>query len=368
MWLIVILAAAFGSCSRPSLPVSAANAPLSSRLDRAHVLACLGAPPDAIYEPERLAAPPEPGLSVHTFDQEVSRCGTVRRRYLSYVPTSLAARSTAPVLIVLHGQGASAEAMMSFQTHGTFNRLADAKGLVVIYGNGLPTSLNFAGLLNSGRWRSEPEVNPSGIDDVGYLDRIAGDLLARGVIAGGNDLYLIGQSNGGGMALRAARERPEAYAGVAAFMPFVGFSPSPPPHLEHTRLRRVMFVYSYADPGLPPSYTDNVLVPLGQAWAGALGLGTSDGLDDVATALPNVVTEGQGQETDAAAVRATRASSGQRLDRRREDRAFRQLVFDRAGHFWPTRQPADPDRVLVKFGLRNQDVEGATEVAAFFLD
>jgi len=352
----------FAGCSGAHLTANTSSG--GTRFDGAPLLACLGAPPDAIYDPGRLATPPEPGLSVHTFDQVVLGCGAVERRYLSYVPPRLGAPSAAPVLIVLHGQGASAEAMMSFQTRGTFNRLADDEGLLIIYGNGLPTAYNFAGLANSGRWRTEQD-RPRGIDDVGYLDRIVADLRGRGVIAGGNDVYLIGQSNGGGMALRAAQERPQTYAGVAAFMPYAGSSPPGPSHLEQTRLRRVMFAYRQADPGLPPDYAAKVLAPLGLRWAGALGL---DGVADVATALPDVVQEvpGPGREVDAPAVLATRDSKGERLDRRKGDRAFRLLVFDRAGHFWPTRHHDDPAPVLQRFGLRNQDVEGADEVWAFF--
>lgn len=358
-WLLVLWACA--GCSGAHL---AAHTPAAGS---APLLDCLGAPSDAIYEPGRLAAAPELGLSVHTFDQVVPGCGTVERRYLSYVPPRLGAASAAPVLIVLHGQGASAEAMMNFQTRGTFNRLADDKGLLVIYGNGLPTEYNLAGLANSGRWRSE-QGGPEGIDDVGYLDRIVADLRGRGVIAGGNDVYLIGQSNGGGMVLRAAREHPESYAGVAAFMPYAGWSQQAPPPLARTRLRRVMFAYSLVDPGLPPDYATRVLIPLGDRWAHALGLGTSDGVADIATALPDVVQEmpAPGLDVDAPAVHATRSSTAQRLDRRKGDRAFRQLAFDRAGHFWPTHQQGDPAQVLQSFGLRNQDVEGADEVWAFF--
>lgn len=362
-WMVMV-AAVCGACAGAHRP--AAKVPAGPRLEQRALLACLGAPSDAIYDPGRLDAPPQPGLSVHTFDQDVVGCGTVQRRYLSYVPPGVGARSAAPVLIVLHGQGASAEQMMGFQTRGTFNRLAEERGLMVIYGNGLPTEFNFASLANSGAWRSEEGAGVAGPDDVAYLDRVVADLKARAVIAGGNDVYLIGQSNGGGMVLRAAQDRPQAYVGVAAFMPFAGLSPSAPEHLEHTRLRRVMFAFSLADPRLPPGYAATVLIPLGHWWAHALGLGTEDGANDVVTALPDTVREGEGQGIDAPAVRATRASAAQRLDRRKGDRAFRQLVFDRAGHFWPTRQYADPERVLRRFGLRNQDVEGAEEVWAFF--
>jgi len=333
---------------------------------RKALLACLEAPPEALYDPWSLAGARAPGLSVHVFGQNTARCGWAERRYVSYVPRSLGARTVAPVLLVLHGQGGSAEAMMTFQTRGTFNRLADEKGFVVVYGNGLPTSFNIAGLPNSGRWRSEYTVDGATVDEVAYLRQIVEDLTARAVIAGGNDVYLVGQSNGGGMVLSAARQRPDAYAGVAAFMPFVGFSPVPPPNLAGSRLRRALFAYSMADPALPPSYGDQVLAPLAREWARALGVSERDTEAPTETAVDDVVKEGAARDIDDDVVRATRDSTVKRLDLRSTNGALRQLVFDHAGHFWPTRDYADPAPLLSEFGLRNQDIEGAAEVWRFF--
>lgn len=315
--------------------------------ERRQLLACLGAPPDAIYEPERLAVSAEPALAVHTFPQQTASCGAVVRRYVAYVPRSLGARSNAPVVIVLHGQGASAEAMMTFQTRGAFNRLADQRGFVVVYGNGLPTRFNIEGLPNSGRWQSEDGSTGSGADDLDYLRRIDVDLQARGVTAGGNDVYLVGHSNGGGMALSAARRRPDSYTGVAAFMPFVGFSPPGPTSLAGSRLRRVLFAYSTADPGLPPDYAAQVLEPLTRAWAQALGVADGDIDAPAQTALATTVT-----------ARDLRSANG----------ALRELVFDQAGHFWPTRDSPDPPALVAQYGRRNQQIEGAEEVWRFFRD
>jgi len=286
------------------------------------------------------------------------------RRYLSYVPGKLGTRTTAPVLIVLHGQGASAEAMMTFQTRGTFNGLADKEGLVVVYGNGLPTGFNIDGLPNSGRWRSEYTDVGATVDELAYLRRIVEDLIGRGAIAGGNDVYLVGQSNGGGMALSAARQRPDAYTGVAAFMPFVGFSPAPPQSLAGARLRHVMFAYSAADPALPPDYASAVLAPLARGWARAVGIPDRDIEAPAATKLGDIVKEDRAEDDEF--VRITRDSTVTRLDLRSSGGALRQLVFDHAGHFWPTREHSDPAPLLAEYGLRNQDIEGAEEVWRFF--
>jgi poly(3-hydroxybutyrate) depolymerase len=368
---LVLLAATIG-CREARVTARAANAPGPAAQPtpeaRAKLLACLGAPAGALYQPERLAAPPAPGLGVFTFEQATDRCGSVARRYVAYVPPALGARTPAPVVLVLHGQGASAEAMMTFQTRGTFNRLADENGFVVVYGNGLPTSYDIAGLPNSGRWRSEYTELGATVDEIAYLQHIVDDLRARAVIAGGNDVYLVGQSNGGGMALSAARRRPDTYAGVAAFMPFAGFSPTAPESLVGRRLRRVMFAYSLADPALPPSYAGDVLAPLARGWARALGISDRDIDAPSETALADVVKEGDGQNltSDDDVVRATRDSTVRRIDLRSGSSALRQLVFDHAGHFWPTRVYADPAPLVAEFGLRNQDVEAAEEAWKFF--
>ena len=363
--LPALLACGIG-CHDTRIAQPPANASSGARLGRAELLACLGAPSEAIYQPERLAGAPARGLGVHTFEQETAGCGPVVRRYVSYVPPAVGARTGAPVVIVLHGQGGSAEAMMTFQTRGTFNRLADEKGFVVVYGNGLPTTFNIAGLPNSGRWRSEYTDLGSTVDEVAYLGRIVDDLTGRGVIAGRNDVYLVGQSNGGGMALSAARRRPDLYTGVAAFMPFVGFSPDAPRSLAGSRLRRVMFAYSNADPALPPSYGSEVLSPLARAWARALNISDRDFDTPAVTTLADAVKEGDGRGADDEVVRATRDSTVTRLDLHSANGALRQFVFDHAGHFWPTRNYADPDPLLAEFGLRNQDIEAAEEVWRFF--
>jgi poly(3-hydroxybutyrate) depolymerase len=128
----------------------------------------------------------------------------------------------------------------------------------------------------------------------------------------------------------------------------------------------VLFAYSAVDPALPPHYATQVLAPLAKAWARALGVADSDLESPNVVQLPDAVHEGEGRAADGEVVRATRDSTLKQLDLRSANGALRQLVFDRAGHFWPTREHVDPAPVLMQFGLRNQDIEGATETWRFF--
>lgn len=82
------------------------------------------------------------------------------------------------------------------------------------------------------------------VDDVDYLLRVLADLEARGVTKGDNPVYLAGLSNGGGMILEAAKRAPERFAGIAPFMAFDGYDPSPVPDLGGSGLTKVFFAYS----------------------------------------------------------------------------------------------------------------------------
>lgn len=361
-----ILGACFPPHAASTATGGAESASASTRLSVPELLRCLGAPANTLYEPQELDAAPAPGLSVHTFEQETSSCGPAVRRYVSYVPAALGPKATVPVVLVLHGQGASAESMMTFQTHGTFNALADRVGLVVAYGNGLPTNANYAGLPNSGAWRSEYTRFAGTVDELAYLERLVRDLADRGVIAGTNAVYLVGQSNGGGMALSAGLRQPNAYTGVAAFMPYAGSSPAAPQSLAGSRLRHVLFAYSLADPGLPTGYAARVLSPLADGWARALGFSEAEIASPAAIQLQDSVDEEQGTADDAAAVQDTRDSTVQEVDLKSANGAFRRLVFDHAGHFWPTRKAHDPQQAVDRYGLRNQDIEAADQTWSFF--
>lgn len=115
-----------------------------------------------------------------------------------------ALRGRAPTVIVLHGALISAE--YTEQWYG-FAEAAKRHGFAVVFPRG--RSL----LWNDGRkagWGS-------GADDVGFLNRLARELVARGT-ADQERLYLVGVSNGGMMALRLLCEAPEAFAGIATII------------------------------------------------------------------------------------------------------------------------------------------------------
>lgn len=304
-------------------------------------------------------------VHVSTFEQPTKDCGRVTRRYLSYIPNSLAARSSAPVVIVLHGQGADAETMRTYITQGRWETLAERDGFIVVYGNAAPGAETVSERPNGGAFRMAS--GQSQIDDFDYLQKIIDDLAARGRISGKNPVFLAGLSNGGGMAHVAALHDPNRYRGLAEVMPYPGTTVAVPPVAGGYALRRVLLAYSVTDPGLPPGYATQ-LAPLGRAWAAALGLSRREQDAPQTTALPDLVQEGADYQGTAPNALRTRDSQGAAVDYGNDPAAahVRVLRFDHAGHLWPSANPPDREQEIANFGFRNQDVEMADVVWEFF--
>lgn len=339
-----------------------------TRLDPPMLLACLKAPKTAIYQPEALAPGAAPGVQVFTFEQETKNCGLVTRRYLVHVPASLPSATEAPVVIGLPGQGANAESLREFQARGQFDKLAVSDGFVMVYGNGLPTPYNFEGLANSGEFRSEYSDLSKEVDELEYLRLIIEDMKSRSLIRGDNRVFLVGHSNGGGLALSATQHHPERYAGVAAFMPYVGYAPEAPKDLRSTQLGRIMFVVSSTDPAFPEDYATSVQLPLANGYGRALGIDEAALASPTRTAIFDSVQEGADYTGSNPTVTTTRQSTVVQLDSSSSYGKLRVLHMDHAGHFWPTPQYNDQSSAQERYGLRNQDIDGAVEAWRFFAE
>jgi polyhydroxybutyrate depolymerase len=300
------------------------------------------------------------GVRLSIFEQPTKDCGPVTRRYLSYVPKSLAPGSDAPVVIVLHGLSADAESMRNFITQSRFEALADRDGFIVVYGNAAPGAGTVAERPNGGGFRKDSSGQ---VDDFVYLKMLTDDLAAHGAISGKNPVFLAGLSDGGGMAHVAALHDPTRYRGIAELMPYPGSTVPMPPANGGFALRRVLLGYSLTDPGMSAGYATQ-LAPLGPAWAAALGLGANPRT----SALPDVVKEGADYQGTLAKAVSTRDSHGEQLDYGTDSTAARVRVvrFDHAGHLWPVRNPRDRAQELAEFGLRNQDIDMSDLVWEFF--
>ncbi|MFZ4813753.1 MAG: alpha/beta hydrolase family esterase [Phototrophicaceae bacterium] len=126
--------------------------------------------------------------------------GGLVRTYRLYVPPNLTA--PAPVLFVLHARTSTSESMERFSR---FNPIADAQGFIVVYPDGLANEWNYI--------KDIPGYQTVQ-DDSAFLVAIADELAAR-LPVDLTRLYVVGFSNGGFMAQRAACDQPSRFAAFA---------------------------------------------------------------------------------------------------------------------------------------------------------
>lgn len=325
-------------------------------------------PPGAKVDPAFTTAKLTDELTLHTFQQSTTRCGTLARRYLSFVPKRLGRASSAPVLMVLHGSSANAESMQDYMTRGRFDELASRDGFVVVYGNAAPGTYTNPSpkVPNTGVWR-QGELDDGDVDDVAYLLDVLDDLKARGIISGKNAVYLTGLSNGGGMVLKAAKQAPERFRGIAPVMAYDSAKPLPVPDLRGKGLNRVCFIYSRNDPGLPKDYA-NILGSYVQEWAAGLGVPRSQIDNPKRTELPDRAREGDGYGGESRAARSTldsRATEYDIVDPGSQTR-LRTIVLDHGGHFWPNPGGETAAWAIQRWGFRNQDFDASDLIWEFF--
>jgi poly(3-hydroxybutyrate) depolymerase len=326
-------------------------------------------PVPATVRPEVSWLPLTDEFTLHTFDQETTHCGPIRRRYLAFVPKTLEAASNAPVLIALNGTGGDAESIRSVMTQGRLDELATRDSAIIVYANAAPGPYSSDNPLwrNAGTWRHETRDDGE-IDDVEYLEMVLEDLKKRGVISGDNKVFLMGLSIGGGMVLQAAKERPGRFKGIAPFMPFDGYYPTPVPPLSCTDTSRILFGIASEDPGLPVDYR-NVLSALPAEWAKAAGLPQAVIDAPVVTALPNTVNEGADYTGSGAIALRTRNTHVIQRDMSAPGACarVRVLEFVNGGHLWPTPELGDKADLVEAFGFTNQDLDASDAVWEFFM-
>ncbi|UCF31848.1 MAG: dienelactone hydrolase family protein [bacterium] len=135
-----------------------------------------------------------------------------KRTYRLRLPPSFAGGETIPLVLVLHGGGGTARAMVKL-SH--FHKVADREGFMAVFPDG------FRRHWNDGRIIDDYPAHRQGVDDVGFLSRLI-STLTKEWGADPERVYVTGASNGGMMALRLACEvndRLAAAAPVIAALP-----------------------------------------------------------------------------------------------------------------------------------------------------
>lgn len=150
------------------------------------------------------SAPRPPQLS-GSFQTGRLDVGGLERTFSFYVPSQLS--ETAPLLVALHGPNSDGQKLRAF-TGYEFEALAERHGLMVVY----PDS--FAGDWNDCRVASHNAARRQGIDDVGFIKAVIGNLQDR--YGAARPVYVLGYSTGGLMVYRLALEAPETFTAAAA--------------------------------------------------------------------------------------------------------------------------------------------------------
>jgi polyhydroxybutyrate depolymerase len=109
----------------------------------------------------------------------------------------------APTVIVLHGALISAE--YTVRWYG-FSEAARRYGFAAVFPRGIAL-----------QWNDGRDAWMSGVDDVGFLKRLARELVARGT-ADPARLYMVGISSGGMMTFRMLCEAAELFAGAGTII------------------------------------------------------------------------------------------------------------------------------------------------------
>ncbi len=164
------------------------------------LLICVGCGTDGGSNPPASAESPVPaGDQLRTVT-----AGGRTRTFIVHVPPGVLRNTAVSVVYVLHGRyGTGVQAQTSYG----FDAIADVRGLVIIYPDGVDNSWN------DGRGSTPAAI--SGVGDIAFFDAMDADL--RGFLTVDNlRIFSCGMSNGAVMSQRLAAERADRFAAVGS--------------------------------------------------------------------------------------------------------------------------------------------------------
>lgn len=135
-----------------------------------------------------------------------------RREYIAHVPEGYEGSKAYPVLLAFHGGFGSAE---QFERSSGLSEIADERGFIVVYGQGLSFGRLKAPVWNAGNCCGQAQESQRDIDDVGYVRAVVQDLKKRYSIEESR-VYSTGMSNGAMLIQRLACEASDLLAGAAS--------------------------------------------------------------------------------------------------------------------------------------------------------
>jgi polyhydroxybutyrate depolymerase len=130
----------------------------------------------------------------------------LERTFLLHMPSSYDEVEPMPLVFALHGGGGTGENMIKLTEE--FNDLAEEKGFIVVYPDGIEKHWN------DGRQIENRRAHVDDIDDVGFLKALVEHISQEYSIDPAR-IYSTGISNGGQMSYRLACEAPGTFAAIA---------------------------------------------------------------------------------------------------------------------------------------------------------
>lgn len=171
------------------------------------------------------------------------------RSYNVYVPSGYGGKRPLPVVVMLHGAGATGTGVIA---ETAWNTKAEQQGFLAVFPDAVradpttpPGFLTNLQLWNDGSGRGEGFLH--GVDDVKFLDLLLAD-LAKKYAVDTKAIFLTGFSNGASLAFRAAALLPDRLAAIAPVAGPYWPLPSAPSRRPHVP---TLFIVGTADPFNP---------------------------------------------------------------------------------------------------------------------
>jgi polyhydroxybutyrate depolymerase len=265
--------------------------------------------------------------------------GGAMRTYRLRIPPGYDANRAVPLVFVLHGGGGTGA---QIERYAGFNAVADARGFVVVYPDGVNRGWN------DGRQSERVSTRSGHVDDVAFIGALI-DQLAGRLRIDPLRIYSTGISNGGFMSHRLGMELSDRIAGIAPVAGTLGenlvprFAPTHRVavlHMHGTQDRLVRYEGGEVVAGGGVSISAARVVEL---WAKANGCATPSRTEHLADRDPN-----DGTRIRADSYPACRGGADVIL-----------YTIEGGGHTWPGRPTPG-------LGATTRDIDGAPAIWEFF--
>lgn len=276
--------------------------------------------------------------------EQTLQVGGLQRTFLVHVPRSYDGKTAMPVLFALHGGRATGRGM---NTLTGFNGLAEEKGFIVVYPDGVDK------FWNDGRATAKHKE----VDDVGFISALI-DHLGQTYNVDRRRVFVTGISNGALMSMHLAcdlSEKIAAIASVAGAIP-VDIAPQCKPHHPMP----VLMIHGTSDPIVP--YTGGEIFAFGGRAQGGRVLSVKETAVKWAAHNKCATTSQRTELPDTDQRDGTRVNREVFSGCQQNAEVIVYTIVD-GGHTWPGGPQYLPERII---GKTTRDINGSEIIWDFF--